>query len=79
MSLGYEKFDKHDDSVDEHIDSLLKTVINHEREEQKPIDAHVVTWRGVMTKAGARPEATYRKICSKRSAYRSQDHVGSFR
>ncbi|KAK9420308.1 putative RAI1 like PD-XK nuclease-domain-containing protein [Seiridium unicorne] len=50
LSAGFETFDKHDDSGDEHLDSLLKTIIAHEQQEGKKIDAQVVTWRGMMTK-----------------------------
>lgn len=50
LSKGFETFDKHDDSGDEHLDSLLKTIISHEQEEGKKIDAQLVTWRGMMTK-----------------------------
>lgn len=50
LSKGFETFDKHDDSVDEHLDGLLRTIANHEQETKQKIDAHVVTWRGVMTK-----------------------------
>lgn len=50
LSNGYESFIKHDDSVDEHLDSLLKTIKNYETETGAAIDAHVVTWRGMMTK-----------------------------
>lgn len=55
LSKGFEQFDKHDDSKDEHIDSLLKTIMAHEEEEGKKIDANVVTWRGMMTKIMAAP------------------------
>ncbi|KFG80953.1 Protein RAI1 [Metarhizium anisopliae] len=50
LSKGFEKFQKLDDSGDEHLDSLLKTILAHERETGKKIDANVVTWRGMMTK-----------------------------
>ncbi len=50
LSKGFEEFEKHDDSAAEHLDSLLKTIIAHEKETQKKIDAQVVTWRGMMTK-----------------------------
>lgn len=50
LSNGFEKFDKHDDSQDEHLDSLLEAIMAHEKETGKPIDAHVVTWRGMLTK-----------------------------
>ncbi|KAI0457993.1 RAI1 like PD-XK nuclease-domain-containing protein [Xylaria acuta] len=55
LSKGFEKFDKHDDSIDEHLDSLLKTIISHEQEEGKKIDANIVTWRGMMTKIMSTP------------------------
>ncbi|KAM7206492.1 RAI1 domain containing protein [Naviculisporaceae sp. PSN 640] len=55
LSKGYENFIKHDDSVDEHLDSLLTTIVHHEKETGKPIDAHIVTWRGMMTKILAAP------------------------
>lgn len=50
LSQGFETFVKHDDSVAEHLDSLLKTIMHHEQETRKKIDANVVTWRGVLTK-----------------------------
>lgn len=50
LSQGFDKFVKHDDSVAEHLDSLLKTIMHHEQETKKKIDANVVTWRGVLTK-----------------------------
>ncbi|OIW29657.1 Dhp1-interacting protein Din1 [Coniochaeta ligniaria NRRL 30616] len=55
LSNGFETFDKHDDSQDEHLDSLLEAIMNHEKETGQPIDAHVVTWRGMMTKFMAAP------------------------
>ena len=50
LSKGYDSFVKHDDSIDEHLDSLLAAIANHEKQTGKPIDAQVVTWRGMMTK-----------------------------
>ncbi|KAK3326570.1 RAI1 like PD-XK nuclease-domain-containing protein [Apodospora peruviana] len=55
LSKGFEDFIKHDDSIDEHLDSLLATIAHHEKETGKPIDAHVVTWRGMMAKIMAVP------------------------
>ncbi|KAI8630152.1 RAI1-domain-containing protein [Xylariaceae sp. FL1651] len=55
LSKGFDKFDGHDDSADEHLDSLLKTIAAHEQEEGKRIDAHIVTWRGMMTKIMSAP------------------------
>lgn len=55
LSKGFEAFVKHDDSVDEHLDSLLETIASHEKETGKAIDAHIVTWRGMLTKIMAAP------------------------
>ncbi|OTB05850.1 hypothetical protein M426DRAFT_319535 [Hypoxylon sp. CI-4A] len=55
LSKGFDQFHSHDDSKDEHIDSLLKTIISHEQEEGKKIDAKIVTWRGMMTKIMSTP------------------------
>ncbi|KAK7726948.1 decapping endonuclease targeting mRNA [Diaporthe eres] len=55
LSQGFETFVKHDDSVAEHLDSLLKTIMHHEQETRKKIDANVVTWRGVLTKIMSSP------------------------
>ncbi|KAI2473707.1 RAI1-domain-containing protein [Annulohypoxylon bovei var. microspora] len=55
LSGGFDQFESHDDSTDEHIDSLLKTIVAHEEEEGKKIDAQFVTWRGMMTKIMSTP------------------------
>ncbi|KAI1827941.1 RAI1 like PD-XK nuclease-domain-containing protein [Xylaria intraflava] len=55
LSKGFDKFDKHDETIDEHLDGLLKSIEAHEKEEGKKIDAHVVTWRGMMTKIMSAP------------------------
>ena len=54
LSRGVDSFIRHDDSVDEHLVGLLRAVQHYESEyaEGKPIDAHIVTWRGMMTKVG---------------------------
>lgn len=63
LSKGFETFDKHDDSGDEHLDSLLKTIISHEQEEGKKIDAQLVTWRGMMTKVPAPGRVSSPVLC----------------
>lgn len=50
LSQGFETFQKQDDSKDEHLDSLLRTIIAHEQEQGKKIDSKLVTWRGMITK-----------------------------
>lgn len=47
---GFETFDQHDDSRDEHLDALLASIIALEQKENKKRDVDFVTWRGMMTK-----------------------------
>lgn len=55
LSHGFDTFQKEDDSVDGHLDTLLKAIAYHEQKEGKKIDVNVVTWRGMMTKVRAMP------------------------
>ncbi|KAK0739844.1 RAI1 like PD-XK nuclease-domain-containing protein [Apiosordaria backusii] len=55
LSTGFDKFDKHDNSQDEHLDSLLTTIAHHEQQTGEAIDAKFVTWRGMMTKLMGAP------------------------
>jgi RAT1-interacting protein len=50
LSKGFETFDKLDDTADDHLDSLLKTIAAHEEKLGKRVDAEIITWRGMMTK-----------------------------
>jgi RAT1-interacting protein len=50
LSRGFDTFEKLDDTADDHLDSLLKTIIAHEQELEKPVEADLITWRGMMTK-----------------------------
>jgi hypothetical protein len=50
LSRGFERFEKLDDSADEHLDGLLRTLMLHEQEAGARVEADVVTWRGMMTK-----------------------------
>ncbi|KAL7816434.1 RAI1 domain-containing protein [Trichoderma aethiopicum] len=59
LSRGFNTFIKHDDSQDEHLDSLLKAIMLHEQETGTRIDAKIVTWRGMMTKILAAPFEKY--------------------
>ncbi|KAL2268675.1 hypothetical protein VTJ83DRAFT_3521 [Remersonia thermophila] len=55
LSKGADTFVKHDDSIDEHLDSLLATIQSYEQQKGEAIDAHIVTWRGMLTKIMAAP------------------------
>lgn len=50
MSKGFDTFRKLDDTGDDHLDSLLKTIIAHEEKEGKRVETDLITWRGMMTK-----------------------------
>lgn len=55
LSKGFPTFEKLDDTADDHLDSLLKTIAAHEQEIGSKIAAEVITWRGLMTKIMAVP------------------------
>ena len=50
LSRGFDTFRQADDSQDEHIDSLLRAVVDFERRTGTRCEADVVTWRGMITK-----------------------------
>jgi RAT1-interacting protein len=50
LSRGFDSFERLDDTADDHLDSLLKTIIAHEQELGAPIETDLITWRGMMTK-----------------------------
>jgi RAT1-interacting protein len=55
---GFETFRHYEDKEDPHLDSLLKSMVNKERQTGERIQADFVTWRGMMT-----------KVCYQRSVY----------
>jgi RAT1-interacting protein len=59
LSKGFNTFQKLDDSGDEHLDSLLRTIMAHEKKTGDKIDACIVTWRGMMTKVCMHPCASW--------------------
>lgn len=55
LCKGFETFEKLDDSGDDHLESLLRTIVGVERERGERVEVDVVTWRGMMTKLLACP------------------------
>lgn len=55
LCKGFESFEKLDDTEDDHLESLLKTIMEVERERGEKVEVDVVTWRGMMTKLLAAP------------------------
>lgn len=50
LSAGFETFRHVDDTVDEHLDSLLDAIIEHEKVKGSKLETDIITWRGMMTK-----------------------------
>ncbi|KAJ6120209.1 hypothetical protein N7523_004489 [Penicillium sp. IBT 18751x] len=50
LNIGFDTFQKLNDSPDEHLDALLDTVTALEKETGKKCEADIITWRGMMTK-----------------------------
>lgn len=50
MNIGFNTFQKLNDSADEHLDALLDTITALEKETEKKCEADIITWRGMMTK-----------------------------
>jgi RAT1-interacting protein len=53
LSAGYETFRRWDDSIDEHLDGLLKAQKLLEEKNQERLSVDIVTWRGMMTKVSS--------------------------
>lgn len=50
LSEGFETFQQLDDTIDDHLDALLETLIAHEQGKGTKVDTDIITWRGMMTK-----------------------------
>ncbi|KAL8674602.1 MAG: hypothetical protein Q9168_000977 [Polycauliona sp. 1 TL-2023] len=55
LSKGFDSFQQLDDTADDHLDSLLKTIVDLESRTGEKCQADVITWRGMMTKIMATP------------------------
>ncbi|KAJ6024934.1 decapping endonuclease targeting mRNA [Penicillium herquei] len=55
LNLGFNTFQKLNDTPDEHLDALLDAITALERDTEKKCDVDVITWRGMMTKILAAP------------------------
>jgi RAT1-interacting protein len=50
LSAGFDTFQKRDESIDEHLDGLLKALKGLEEQKGEKCTADIITWRGMMTK-----------------------------
>ena len=57
LSKGFDTFKQLDDTADDHLDSLLKTIMALEGETGTKCEADIITWRGMMTKVKQPPFA----------------------
>ncbi|KAL0082305.1 hypothetical protein F4703DRAFT_1739362 [Phycomyces blakesleeanus] len=57
LYVGFDKFIKRDESIPEHIDTLLDALTNARQKASNPqlAQADIVTWRGIMTKIMCTP------------------------
>lgn len=55
LNIGFETFQKLNDSADEHLDALLDTIVALERDTEKKCETDIITWRGMMTKIMTAP------------------------
>jgi RAT1-interacting protein len=53
LSKGFETFEEFDDTKDEHLDSLLKAIMDLEYRTGVTCDADIITWRGMITKVSS--------------------------
>lgn len=54
LCRGFDTFEKLDDTADDHLDSLLRTIQAYEESHGKT-EVDFITWRGMMTKIMAVP------------------------
>ena len=55
LSKGFQTFQQLDDTSDDHLDGLLKTIIDLEKQIGTTCAVDIITWRGMMTKIMAAP------------------------
>ncbi|KAI9689557.1 MAG: decapping endonuclease targeting mRNA [Bathelium mastoideum] len=55
LSTGFDTFRQLDDSGDDHLDALLRAIVDLESKSGEKCEADVITWRGMMTKIMAVP------------------------
>ncbi|KAL8869619.1 MAG: hypothetical protein Q9174_004138 [Haloplaca sp. 1 TL-2023] len=87
LSRGFDTFQQLDDTADDHLDSLLKTIVDLERRTGERCQADVITWRGMLTKIMATPFDIFNgfamnaskfqvgKSCPSGTIFIEEDHV----
>ncbi|KAI2791616.1 Decapping nuclease rai1 [Penicillium oxalicum] len=72
LNVGFDTFQKLDDSADEHLDALLDTVMAMEKETGKKCETDVITWRGMMTKILTAPFDMMNGFIEENNAYKNR-------
>ncbi|KAI9746318.1 MAG: decapping endonuclease targeting mRNA [Claussenomyces sp. TS43310] len=75
LCRGFDTFEKLDDTADDHLDSLLKTIVAHEQETGQKVDAEIITWRGMMTKIMGTPFGDRDGFIEEDHAYKLASHA----
>ena len=53
LCQGFDTFEQLDDTADDHLDGLLKTILDLEQRTGSKCTADFITWRGMMTKVNS--------------------------
>ena len=69
LSKGFDTFQQLDDTADDHLDSLLRTIIDLEGRTDTKCSADIITWRGMMTKVYSGLSAPKVKMLTKRRSW----------
>ncbi|KAL8771337.1 MAG: hypothetical protein Q9209_003243 [Squamulea sp. 1 TL-2023] len=79
LSKGFGSFEQLDDTADDHLDSLLKTIIDLERRTGEKCQADVMTWRGMMTKIMATPFDLFNGLIEENHAHKLESRDAQHR
>ena len=69
LSSGFESFRPLNETKDEHLDALLKTIVDLEQRTGERCRADFVTWRGMMTKIMTAPYEKFDGFAMKATRY----------
>ncbi|CAF9911447.1 MAG: decapping endonuclease targeting mRNA [Heterodermia speciosa] len=77
LSKGFDTFKQLDDTADDHLDGLLKTILHLEQRTGTRCAADFITWRGMMTKGTIFIEENHEhKVASRQSQHSQPSHFG---
>jgi len=80
LSQGFDTFKNLDDTKDDHLEGLLRSIMYHEQQTGKRCKTDVVTWRGMMTKIMSAPYERFdgfqmNATCFQGTIFIEEDHA----